>query len=161
MKKIVNFGKVDGYGSGCKNCLVQVAIELKENNRGLLVFTASGAVWNSKGTDHIRGGQCLDDLLKYPQLRNNKKYLTIYNLWKKYHLNDMHAGTPEQEKAVKDFFENLKISYDYKKAVEYLKVIGLWEVTLSDGTLYKYGHGWLSQEIPAKDLEVIKALLSE
>lgn len=160
MRKKFNFGKVDGYGNGRKTCAVDVEIELKENEKGLQVFTASGSVWNNRHTNSIMGGQCLDSLMKFPSLRNNKTYLKIYRLWKQYHLNDMNAGTPEQSEALKKYHKENGSSYDYTKDVEYLKSINLWEVMLPCGEMYKYGHGWLYREIPSEDLAIIKELLN-
>lgn len=160
MRKKFNFGKVDGYGNGRKTCAVDVEIELKENENGLPVFTASGSVWNNLHTDSIMGGQCLDSLMKFPSIKNNKTYLKIYRLWKHHHLNNMNAGTPEQSAALKKYHEENGLRYDYTKDVEYLKSINLWEVMLPSGEIYKYGHGWLYREIPENDLKEIKELLN-
>lgn len=106
--------------------------------------------------------------------------MEVYDLWKKYHLNNMHTGTPEQEKAVEEWKaqENcrslLSFSdiYDYEKDCDYLKSIGLYEVPISTidkdvnpqfidcekGT-YKYGYGWLKERIPEEDVQRIECLI--
>lgn len=61
----------------------------------------------------------------------------ILTLWKE-HLNDMHAGTREQEAFVDEHLEH----YDYTKACEILKEHGMYEVEVN-GAPYKYGHAWL------------------
>ena len=86
-------------------------------------------------------------------LSKDKLFSKIYKFWKKYHLNDLHAGTPKQEKALKKV-ELLGGNY-YDEACEYLKSINLYE---DNG--YKYGSSWLKEEIPTKDLNEIKKLLS-
>ena len=159
MKKTFNFGKVDGYGNGRKTCLVTVDIELKNDEKGRPVFTASGDVWNNLKTDIIQGGQCLDSLIQYKELKTNKLLKTIHDLWIKHHLNDMNAGTPEQSQALKEYHELNNTRFDYTKDVEYLKSINLWEVLLPSGGMYKYGHGWLYREIPQTDLNIINELL--
>lgn len=68
----------------------------------------------------------------------------------------MHAGTVEQEKAIKEW-ENKGNKYDYKSVCEYLKSINLYEVEYN-GKPYKYGLAWLYQAIPEKDLKEIKEL---
>lgn len=88
MKKTFNFGKYAIGNEKIKNNLVTITIELRETEKGM-EFSACGEVWNSKKTDIIMGGQCLDFLQKY--LKHNKTFNEIYNLWKKYHLNGMHA----------------------------------------------------------------------
>lgn len=160
MRKVFNFGKVDAYMNGKRNCLVTVDVELKVNREGRDVFTASGNVWNNLKTDIIQGGQCLDDLIKFRELKNNKQLLLIHDLWKKYHLNDMNAGTVEQSETLEKWHKENGTRFDYTKDCEYLKSINLYEVTLKDGSSYKYGHAWLYREIPENDLYIIKTLLS-
>ena len=61
MRKRFTFGKIDFYGRGRKINAVEVDIELSDKG----VFTASGTIWNSKHTDCVCGGQCLDTIAKY------------------------------------------------------------------------------------------------
>lgn len=82
------------------------------------------------------------------------EFAEIARLGETYHLNEMHAGTPEQEKAIKEAGIT-----DYRECCEYLKNIGLYEVTLPDGSPYKYGHRWLTKEIPEADLKEIEDIL--
>lgn len=152
MRKKIDFGKIDYMGNGRKINPVEVEIELEETDKGYR-FSASGAVYNQTKTDWITGGQCLDSIAKH--LRT-LEFMEIYRLWKLYHLNDMHAGTREQQAAV-DAWKAEGNRYDYTAACEYLKSIGLYEVE-HEGKPYKYGHAWLYWEIPAEDLEKIKAL---
>ena len=86
MKKSFNFGKIDYNRTGRKSNTVTVDISYEERN-GKKVFTASGSIWNSRHTDIIAGGQCLDTIYKYI---NHPTFKEIYRLWYKYHLNDMH-----------------------------------------------------------------------
>lgn len=155
MKKTFNLGKIALYGERKEN-LVTLEIELKEKD-GKSVFSSSAMVWNSKKTDCELGGQCLDDLYKnFISIRNNKVFKKVYKFWKLYHLNDMHAGTIEQEKAIKEW-ESKGNKYDYTAVCEYLKSINMYEVEYN-GKPYKYGHAWLYQAIPEKDLKEIKEL---
>ena len=86
MKKVISFGKRAVNNPRIRNNEITIEINLKETDKGL-EFTASGNVWNSKHTDIIMGGQCIDDLGQY--LKYNKTYKEILNLWQKYHLNGM------------------------------------------------------------------------
>ena len=150
MKKTFNFL----YGSGQK--INRVKIEVKLEGEEKPVFSASGEIW--EGRDCICTGQCLDNVYK---LIKNETFKKIYHFWKLYHLNDMHAGTPEQEQAIEEALKNgILESYDYTKACDYLKSVNLYEV-MHEGKLYKYGHGWLYEEIPAEDLKAIKDLLTD
>ena len=105
------------------------------------------------------GGQCFDTLAK-TNIATDPTFVEIYRLWKLYHLNDMHAGTPEQEKAIRQGIKDGELSdnFDYKATVQYLKDKNLYEVPLN-GKIYRYGHAWLYEPIPEEDLNKIKELL--
>lgn len=149
MKTKLNLGKIDGYGIGRKTCAVEVELELTDDGR----FTASGTVWNSRHTDCIMGGQCLDEI--YPHLKNNPKFKQVYEWWKKWHLNDMHAGTEKQESAL----EQAGLTgwaNNYTECCKYLESIGL----LYDNG-YKFGTSWLKREIPNETLLQMKQFIKE
>lgn len=150
--KTFDIGKIDYYGRGRKINPVTVEVELTEKD-GKPCFSAMAMVYNQTKTDTVAGGQCLDSIAKRTK---NKQFAEIYRLWKLYHLNDMHAGTIEQEKAIEDW-ESKGNSYDYTSVCDYLKSVGLYEVE-HNGELYKYGHGWIYWDIPEDDLKAIKAL---
>ena len=179
VKKVFYFGKVDYKGIGRKDCAVDVTIELREcggeevfthdgkptveHCNKYIEFAACGNIWNHMHTNTYCGGQCLDEIAKYIK---SPLFHQIYIFWKKYHLNGMHAGTPEQEKAVKEW-EAAGNEYNYNAACEMLKSCGLYEVPLNsrlvgtrnaDGKPYKYGHGWIIEDIPGDDLQKIISL---
>lgn len=153
MKKTFNFGKIDFYGRGRKINLVTVTAELTEKENGKPQFSVMGDIWNNTHTDIVCGGQCLDEISKYIKHPTFKR---IYKHWKLYHLNDMRAGTPDQESAIKQWKESGN-KYDYTAACEYLKSINLYEVE-HEGKPYNYGHKWIYASIPEDDLQDIKNL---
>ena len=148
MKRTFTFGKIDYYGRGRKINLVEVKAELSDKG----VFTASATIWNSKKTDCVCAGQCLDEVAKYIKAPKFKK---IHRLWKQYHLNDMHAGTEKQETALIEAGLT-GFASDYRKCCDYLESIDL---LVDDG--YKFGTGWLKREIPVEDVAEIEKLLTE
>lgn len=150
--KTFNIGKIDYCGRGRKINPVTVEVTLKEKD-GKPCFSASATVYNQTKTDILACGQCLDSIANRTK---NKQFMELYRLWKLYHLNDMHAGTIEQEKAI-DEWESKGNHYDYTSACDYLKSVGLYEVE-HNGKPYKYGHAWLYWDIPEYDLKVIQAL---
>ena len=150
MEKKFKFGAIDFEGTGVKDCQVEVTIELRETE-GKPRFTASGDIWQPDHTDILCGGQCLDTIAEYIKA---PKFKEIYRLWKLYHLNDMHAGTPKQEAAIEEWKAKGN-QYDYDKVCEYLASINL----LVDGD-YQYGTAWLYEAIPDDDLNKIKELIS-
>ena len=207
MKRTLNFGKIDYLGNGKKNCLVTVDIELRkkggektftidpttqeriytgEATPEYIEFSATGTIWNHLKTDCYCGGQCLDIIAKYIKTPLFKE---IFNIWNLYHLNGMHAGTPEQEKAIEeaeknglDFSDTSYKKYDFKlseeerktaksrydKICDYLKSVNLYEVNFNGLTVgrkyndepYKYGHDWIIQELPKEIIERITEIIN-
>ena len=178
-RKVFDFGKIDYMDRGRKDCPVSVTVELRECGGEKVItqdgksteehcnkyieFSACGDIWNHLHTDIYRGGQCLDEIVKYVK---SPVFRQIYTFWKKYHLNGMHPGTPEQEKAVKEW-TTAGNKYNYSAACEMLKSRELYEVPLNcrligtrnaDGKPYKYGHGWVIEDIPNDDLQRILSL---
>lgn len=174
MKRTIDFGKIAFYGKARIN-RVTVDLELREKG-GEAIFTIDpatkernytgehtpkylelsicGDIWNKTNTDIFCGGQCLDTIAEFVKTPLFKE---IYRFWKLYHLNGMHAGTPEQEAAI-EAWEAQGNRYDYTKACEHLKSVGLYEVELN-GKPYRYGSAWLHQDIPEADLARIKEII--
>lgn len=157
MKKTLNFGKI-AYQNSRKTNRVTVEMELKEDKQGRPVFSCSASVWDHINTDILMGGQCLDDLNKPKyrgQLKDPSLFYKIWTLWKAHRLNDLNAGTPEQEKEL----EAAGIR-DYTEAVEHLKLTGLYEMPHPEtGEPYKYGHGWIYRPIHEEALKAIKEII--
>ena len=131
-----------------------IEISLKEKEKGLC-FSASG-LYNYTYDEYIddwdyqRAGQCIETIAKdYP---NNKDVQTILSLWKKHHLNDMNAGTPMQTKYLKSLGEY----QSYEWACEQLQRANIYY-----DNNYKYGTSWLYREIPEKDVQQIKELITK
>ena len=129
-----------------------IDITLKQNAKGQTCFSASGSIWSKRKHDYETCGQCLEEIaICYP---HNEQVQEIVALWRLYHLNDMKAGVPAQENAIKAWLAQGN-KYTYDGACEYLKSQNLYEV---EG--YKYGHAWVYSPIPKHDLKRIEALLN-
>lgn len=162
MTKRFNFGKIDYNHSGRKNCVVEVEIKYEQEHNSFydkefMEFTAIGFIYNPKHTNCYAGGQCLDTIKKF--IPDNDIFNRIYTIWKRYHLNGLHAGTPEQESALNKHFNEIGERYDYRLACDYLKSINLYEVEIN-GKPYKYGHSWLCEEIPENIQQEIESLFT-
>ena len=131
---------------------ITIELKLDETMTGMPAFSASGII--QQYGEWQRCGQCLDRIKEILK-DDNKTFNTIYLMWQKHHLNNMHVGTEEQEQALKD---NNMSNALYEKCREYLESINMLEV-MYDNKPYKYGHGWVYKEIPKNDLETIQALL--
>jgi hypothetical protein len=82
----------------------------------------------------------------------------FFEVWDRWHLNDMRAGTARQEAAIREWKKTNK--YEYTAACEYLKSIGLFEDSeyIHNEKPYKYGYGWLKEEIPQDVLDFLESL---
>lgn len=183
IKKVIKPGKIDWNETGRRinDTDFEVSLRLVHNGKKeILEFSVCADVWNSRHTDIVTGGQCIDDVADY--FRHNKLVQNIRKYWHLYHLNTMHPGLREQENylALADPEERKKIKEEltknriyrwglvdnYDVNCELLKRAGLYEIKVVDdeqllinGSImngkYKYGHGWVATEIPIEDLEDI------
>jgi hypothetical protein len=122
------------------------------------IFSASGEIWHERGHDIISGGQNLDELMEmYPDHEILKR---IYLVWKNWHLNHMHAGSPAQEKYLKD--NKMDSSYDYyNQALKRLKEVGLEPDPsyIVDEKPYHFGSDWLKRDLPPEIIKEIEDLM--
>lgn len=152
--KTIECGKCDWEGRGRRVNALTLDVRLTEKDDGTWAFAVSGDVWNSRRTDIIRGGQCLDEMFARPEMA---PWREVYELWAEFHLNDMTAGSPRQEKAVAEWLAG-GARYGYDEACAMLAAKGL----LADGEyLYKgepyvYGTTWLTRPIPEGALAKMK-----
>lgn len=174
MRKKLYFGKIDLKKTGKKVNDCYVRIELHEKGGGhtaervekprYLELQICGEVWNARNTDVIMGGQCLDNMLPY--LRKDGRFIKVYNVWKNWHLNGMHSGTPEQEAKIREW-EEAGNSWDYDKVCEMLEACGLYEVEYTgkasshyyDHEMYAYGHDWIVNELPDDVLKYVREVV--
>lgn len=68
-------------------------------------------------------------------------------VWERWHLNDMRAGTPRQEEAVRKWRPKAD-DPGFKAACKMLESIDL----LTDNG-YRYGSGWLKEDVPEEILK--------
>ena len=136
MKRVIDCGLAD---FGLKhNSRIFVEVELSNDN--VLSICA-----NVRG---IGSGQCLETIRKAVG-KSNPMFNILYRWWKLYHLNDMHAGTIAQEKALENFD-----STDYNDRCAYLE-----SVCLLYDSGYRYGSKWLKREIPKYVIADIKSVI--
>jgi hypothetical protein len=93
MRKVIDFGKVDANGTGRKINKITVEVELKDTDKGK-VLSLMGNVWNEPHTDIISGGQNYEEMERLKG--HNPLMRRIIAIWKRWHLNDLHAGCEHQ-----------------------------------------------------------------
>ena len=110
-----------------------------------------GAVWNSRKTDWVTGGQCLDSML--PHLSHSKRFVRLHSLWERWHLNGMNAGTRIQRNFVNRYLWLTGDRYDYMEVCAALQDEGL----LTDRK-YHYGTAWLVEQLPQDIIQEVREL---
>ena len=146
-------GKIDYNNSGRKNCEAVIEWELKNGK-----FSMSAQIWNPKKTDIYAGGQCVDEVAAY--FPENKIAQRMVEVWQEWHLNDLTAGSPKQEAAVKQWrINNNNHQWAYNEICEYLKSIDLLvdKSFLHNSKPYSYGSAWLKTEIPLEIQNEVKS----
>lgn len=109
------------------------------------------------GTGRYGSGQVYEHLTEgKPSLGFTKDDCSrLQQIWERWHLNDMRAGTPKQEDAVRKWRKTAtaeELRNFYESACKMLESIDL---LIDDG--YKYGSAWLKEEVP---IDVLKWLFS-
>ena len=132
--KVIKLGKVR-YNKRREN-EAELYITLYDKGENKVEFACSGAIWNRLHTDCLCCGQCVDTVASF--FPHNKKVQRIKDIWRRYHLNDLHAGCIHQRK-----FENEP--YELHRGDH------------CDICNYTYGTGWCYEEIPHEILEEIKS----
>jgi len=115
-----------------------------------------GNAWNNRKTDFVYCGQIYDMILEnvddYKKLLMPKgKLRRILEVWERWHLNGMRAGTRKQNTAAKEAPRDQYNRYSYDETCNYLKKEGIYE-----DRGYKYGHAWLVEVLPDEIIEEVK-----
>jgi hypothetical protein len=90
----------------------------------------------------------IDSITEFVLGWNKEQIERFMKVWDRWHLNDMRAGTLEQEQAIREWKEKGN-KYTYQTACEYLKSVGLYEVN-DEGKTYKYGYEWKFEQVPSE-----------
>lgn len=118
-----------------------------------LTYSADGRL-SFIGTGRHGSGQVVKYLYTDTPAKGftRKDCFRLKQAWERWHLNDMRAGTPKQEDAVRKW-RTTSNDQSYKAAFEMLKSIDL---LVDDG--HKYGSKWLKEEVPLDVLEWLFSL---
>lgn len=96
-------------------------------------------------------------------LRDDPLFAELYRLYSLYNRNDLHAGTPAQEKAIRQAIRDGELNDPTRvEIVSRLKSLRLYvDETVRDaaGGAHRYGHGRIYAEIPKYDLYRIRHLI--
>jgi hypothetical protein len=96
------------------------------------------------------------NLLGWGQIQDQVKEIIparLYEIWKRWHLNDMRAGTFVQEEILRQAKASGVELNDYDDACNYLQ---RFDALVDDG--YKYGSKWLKEELPQEVIDYVCCL---
>lgn len=135
-------GKCDYNTSGRKNCRAVIEWKLKDGR-----FSMTATIWQPNGRDILCGGQCVDTVVSF--FPDDKKAQRMAEIWKRWHLNDMCAGSPAQSEYLRQHPIDDWLHW-HEKACEALRHAGLNPDPnyLHEGKPYVYGRAWLKEDIP-------------
>ena len=136
----------------CKGLIINISLE-----EGNLSF--DGSLYHPIRDAHgqIQNHLSLLEPLRFNEGWNKDKLDELLEVWNRWHLNDLRAGSPDQESALRE----IEILGDYyPQAVAYLESLGLQPDPnyLVDGKPYSYGTHWLKEEIPEEVIKYLESL---
>lgn len=138
-KKTINCGKCDAMCRKRKDCTAVIELELRaEHNyyddKNYIEFSCTGNIHHTATRCWYHVGQCIDTIA---ELIPTKKIKRICEVWKRYHLNGMHAGCEHQRHLEHESLEHIG---------EICPVCG-----------YRFGSAWRCEELPTEIIEEIKS----
>ena len=133
---VINRKRVRVYSKD-KVYRADIDMELRAENGDMNkpVFSASCNIYKN-GYEYY-GGQCFDKLLEFIPTKTVKR---IYNVWKEWHLNNLHEGCIHQREFEKEPYENHRGHH-------------------CDICDYTYGTKWIYEPIPEKILNEINKIM--
>ena len=147
-------------GSAIEPCKIEINLEHYEGGRDqatLKPLTQLGGYWTFSASGEIgnhTGGQCLDEIAT---ISRDPFIDLVTQTWRRWHLNDMQAGTLRQTKLVQD--SGLRAAADYDQVCALLAEHDLLiDKETNPQHPYKYGSAWLVKTIPNGELNKIRAL---
>lgn len=157
-RKVVRLGTANTYNGRAYSIYCKIEYE---NGRlsisGVEGPLASGNALGSCGQIdmHLRNEQ---KSIKLAPGWTRAKLRQFFDVWERWHLNDMKAGSVEQETWLR---ENpiAKEEYAYPKSHYEVASKKLADAGLNpDSTGYLYGHAWKHEEVPADVLDFLRSL---
>lgn len=148
-----SFRKVVRIGTMATRPTASVFCEIKYDAKGELSITGvegprrNGDAWGSCGQIVMSFGP--DDIGTYADGWDPERLASFLSVWERWHLNHMVAGSPAQMAYLRDHPITDRLNY-YGAACAALADVGLNPDPnyLHNGEPYRYGHAWLSEDVP-------------
>lgn len=127
------------------NQTCEVEIRLHKGRLSICGTVYEGKWLRSDERNLISCGQCIDLAREFIPAR-------LYEIWDRWHLNDMRAGTPAQMKLIRELLADCP-NADYDKQCDFLADNHL---LVDNG--YKYGSAWLKEDLPQEVVDYVSSL---
>lgn len=123
-----------------------IDVKIKDNRLSIsgIVYTGK-KLWKNE-RNFISCGQCQETALELKIIPQK-----LFDVWERWHLNDMRAGTPQQEEIVREARKAGRLSYQ-----DAVKLLESHELLIDNG--YRYGTAWLTEELPSEVVEYLESL---
>lgn len=153
LDKVVRLGRSDSGDIFCH-------IQIKEGRLSICGVEGPWSNGNCKGSCgqidmHLRDAQSTIELAP---AWTSEMLAKFFEVWERWHLNDMRAGSAEQEAWLR---QNPIPKEEYAYPKSHFEVAGgkLAEAGLNpDSTGYKYGHAWKTEALPDDVVEFLASL---
>lgn len=130
--------------------LGEIEVTLETTTSGHLRLSMVGLLWEPGHKPDAWGGQCHREIAAL--WADMPLVVRMTEVWARWHLNDMRAGTPKQEAAITEHYGRPRVGYEFGQACQHLRRLGLYE---DDG--YKYGSAWLYEPLPQEIVDEVCA----
>lgn len=168
MDKIINIGKIDVYGNGRKSNIF-CHIQTKSTDKGLTLSITGVVGPRSNGN---AAGSCGQIIMDYKEYHHNghasiaditpapgwdyDMIRKFFDIWQRWHLNDLRAGCEHQEAAIKD--RDLRNKALYPMSLYELILSDFHNIYHCDICDYNYGSAWNTEQLPVGVLHFLKNL---
>lgn len=130
------------------SCTINIEIKDRNSFKSLSIF---GTYFTGKKLHESE-----DNLLGFGQIHGEVREIIparLYEIWKRWHLNDMRPGTFMQEEILRQAKASGVEINDYDDACNYLQ---RFDAYVDEG--YKYGTRWLKEELPQEVIDYVSCL---
>ena len=146
---------------------LEVCFNLEQNDKGQYTFSSSVGVYGKGETNEcVASGQIFEEILPFIERDTpyGPEYHVIMKLHDRFHLNDMHAGTPAQEAIAEPLRKASKAAGTPIALLDLYRILGkngLYIDIMPDGSQFEYAHGWLIEIIPTHIVHVMQNIIDQ
>ena len=143
LHKVFMVGMVYPWNGAKRRYKVWVRASVKDGNLSIVGVVNPNRHGGCHSCGQIR--ETLSNLDTYGKGWDRAKIKLLNDIWKEWHLNDLNAGSPEQEKWVKENPQFKTYNDRIENMPDHIKTDATY---LHNGKPYVYGSAWIKRELP-------------